>query len=672
MNDMKYLILLLATMVCSTVWADELTENLKFGHPTKAEMELQTYAPEPDAEALVLCDLRKEYYTYPDGDFVKVVEHKVRIKVLKPEGTERANVSCLYRDSKKDNTIKESVSNISATAYNLEDGKVVATKMKSNLVFHERINDDLMLVKFSVPQVKVGTVIEYTYTERSNNGFSIDDWFAQGDIPVLYTRFTVDIPECFVFAAESTGSIPLETSNDLGSIVIVDGHASATLRTLNSSFVARNVPSLRDDDAVWCIDDYRSKVTFEFKRTEHPFPYKSYTSTWEEINALLMKDADFGGRISGSAPLKDELSALQLDTLATVDERVAAIYGMLTSRVEWNGELHLYSTKRAATVLKDGTGSNADINFLLISLLREAGIEAWPVAVRKRQNGHLPMTHPSLKKLDTFVVAFRRGDTETGEPDWGLVDGGSASGYVDVLLPQLMTDRGLLITKNGPSWIDLSARCAGREVTRIMAEVRPDGSIAGTRTNYYFQQYARLFKESIKDRSAAEIVEKKAESLEATVSDYVVDGDAATFAPNASETYAFEKAASGGLFPSSGDVLYVNPFVFSLWDTNPYSSEHRAVPVERVMKTAEDYIVTLALPEGFEVEELPATLNVKNHDGSIACKVIFTQDEGNINVSYRYQATRLIFLPEEYEQLRQIYDLICSKTAEMIAIKKKM
>lgn len=662
---MKTLITLLAALIfgCTAVQADELKENLKFGHPTKAEMELTEYAPEPDAPALVLCNLRDERYTFADGGFQRVVEHKVRIKVLKTEGTDYANVSCLYNSSKNNNmAYKEYIAGVSATAYNLEGGKTVATKMKNDLVFRERINDDVMMLKFTIPQVKVGTVMEYTYTEHSDNGLQIDDWYAQGELPVIYTRFTLAVPECYVFAIDNTGAFPLEMKTGQGHMTLsLGGAESTTFGTTTYSFVGRNIPSLRDDDHVWCINDYRAKVSFEFERTVYPLDTKSYTSTWEQIAELLMKDSEFGGRLSGNVPLKAEVAALQLDTLATVDDRVAAVYTLLASRVKWDGNYTLYSSKRPAAVLKDGTGTSADVNFVLIGMLREAGIEAWPVLVRMRHHGHLPVTHPSLKKMDTFVVAFRR-DTD----DWGFVDAASATGYVDVVRPQLMTDRGLIVGKDGIGWMDLSEKCAGREVTRIAAEVRPDGTVVGERTNYYFQLSSLLFKERVKNVPEADVVEKLERSLEAKVADYAIEGDAEAFSPSIIETYAFEKTAQGG-----GDVIYVNPFVFSVWDSNPFTNERRSVPVERPSKITEDYAVTLTIPEGYDVEELPKSISMKSPDGSIAFRVMFSRDGDVINVTYRYQVLRLFFDTDEYADLREVYNLIYAKCNEMIAIRKR-
>lgn len=665
-NMRKLITLLFAWAACCAAWADDLTENLKLGHPTKAEMELTEYAPEPDAVALVLCNLRDEHYTFTDGAFQRVVEHKVRIKVLKSEGTDYANVSCLYQSSKNNNfAVKEYISGVSATAYNLEGEKTVATKMKNDLVFRERVNDDVMMLKFTIPQVKVGTVMEYTYTEHSDNDLQIDDWYAQREIPVLYTRFTLAVPECYVFAIDNTGAFPLEAKTSQGHMTLsLGGAESTTFGTTTYSFVGRNIPSLRDDDNVWCINDYRAKVGFEFERTVYPLDTKSYTSTWEQIAELLMKDSDFGGRLSSTTPLKDEMAALQLDTLATVDEKASAIFSLLMSRVKWNGEYSLFSTKRASTVLKDGTGSNADINFLLIAMLRSIGIDACPLVIRMRHHGHLPLSHPSLKKLDTFVVAFAR----TASGDWGLLDSSSKSGYIDALSPQLMPDRGLLVEKNAVGWIDLSEKCSAREVTRIVAEVVPasDGScsVVGSRTNHYFLESSLGFKESMKDRTEAEAVEQVAQEIEAKVSDYTIT-DTDAFTPSATESYSFEKSVQRG-----DDVIYINPFVFAIWDENPYTNERRDVPVERLCKFNEDYAVTLTIPDGYDVEELPTAVNLKSPDNSISCKVLFSKEDKVLNVSYRYQLRRLLFLPDEYADLKQIYDFIYAKTGEMIAIKK--
>ena len=57
---------------------------------------MTTYAPDPDAEAVVLCRLTDvEYSVQTDGYLVDYHE-KIRIKVLKPEGAKYAQVTIPY------------------------------------------------------------------------------------------------------------------------------------------------------------------------------------------------------------------------------------------------------------------------------------------------------------------------------------------------------------------------------------------------------------------------------------------------------------------------------------------------------------------------------------------------------------------------------------------------
>lgn len=68
-------------------------------------------------------------------------------------------------------------------------------------------------------------------------------------------------------------------------------------------------------------------------------------------------------------PFKEEMTALHLEQMKGADEKICAIYTFLKNKVRWNEKYALYS-KSPKQVLKEGTGSNADINFILISMLK--------------------------------------------------------------------------------------------------------------------------------------------------------------------------------------------------------------------------------------------------------------------------------------------------------------
>ena len=98
------------------------------------------------------------------GRILVVTKTKARIKILKEEGKDEATRTLtLYNNPKKPSSDNHQISNISATAYNLVDGKVVKTGMNSKYVFEKQVSDKRMEVKFTVPDAKVGSIIEYKY-----------------------------------------------------------------------------------------------------------------------------------------------------------------------------------------------------------------------------------------------------------------------------------------------------------------------------------------------------------------------------------------------------------------------------------------------------------------------------------------------------------------------------
>ena len=78
----------LGLMLClaTVTWAQPLEPNLKWGKPTDTELNMTTYAPDPEAEAVVLCSQTELRYEVSEGTFKLKRSTKKRIKVLKEEG----------------------------------------------------------------------------------------------------------------------------------------------------------------------------------------------------------------------------------------------------------------------------------------------------------------------------------------------------------------------------------------------------------------------------------------------------------------------------------------------------------------------------------------------------------------------------------------------------------
>ena len=340
-------------MAIQHVMAQELEPNLKWGKPTQEELTMTTYAPDADADVVELYRLTDVYYAFMGDGFHVYYRVKRRLKVLKPDGKRVADQSVAFRMTKGKQE-REYVTGLKATAYNMEGGKMVKTKMERSMVNEERVDKYYCLMKFSVPQVKVGTVIEYEYQLESDYFYDLHDWYGQTEIPTLYTQYKLSVPEWLKFNIEITGVSPLEQEADKGTI----GIGGEIIPTNTYNVIGRKLPALKGDDYLWCTDDYACKVTHELQGIYIPGSvYKNYTSTWEDIDRILQEDEDFGYRIKSSSPLKDEIAKAGIKGIADVQQRAIAVLQLLRQRVRWNGE-YAFWAKSGSKVLKEGTGTS--------------------------------------------------------------------------------------------------------------------------------------------------------------------------------------------------------------------------------------------------------------------------------------------------------------------------
>lgn len=78
------------------------TVNMKFGKPTKEELQMTTYADDSSAAAVVLCRLTDVNFTIQQNGYLVDYHEKIRIKILKPEGVRWANMTIPYYKTGKD------------------------------------------------------------------------------------------------------------------------------------------------------------------------------------------------------------------------------------------------------------------------------------------------------------------------------------------------------------------------------------------------------------------------------------------------------------------------------------------------------------------------------------------------------------------------------------------
>ena len=634
--------------------------NLNFGNPTTEEMNMTSCSLEPNASAVVLCRLDDVNYEIRDGGFCVVYEIKERIKILKPEGKDYANVSISYVDFQGNLMKSEKINGLKAVAFNMTDGKVVKTKMDDKLVFRERLDKEDMLMKFTIPQVKVGTVIEYQYKIVSPLYYNIKSWYAQTSIPTMYANYNLVVPEYFQFSIENTGMHQMQQKESLTGCTFNYNGETLNCNGQEYQFTGHDMPSIKGDDYVWHAKDYSNKVTAELNSVRIPgVSYQNYSQEWKDIDKSLLDDDDFGHRMNKFNPLKDEMTAAKIYTMKDNTEKIVAIYQLLKKKLKWNGDYGFWG-RSSRNILKDGSGNNADINFVLINMLNDAGVKAVPVVMSTRDNGRLPLTYPSMKFLNTFVVG-----AYTNDSTMVFVDSSVDDGFLNVLPPKLLTDRARIIAKNDCRWVNLQDIAQARKNIGVIAQLNPQGQLTGMVRSTSMNNFAARVRSDFKHaKDSATFVSQKAQEEGLEITDYKMK-DRTSFSPSVCETYSFSKNCE-----ATSDHIYVNPLVLIPIKENPFTATERKLPIEFPYKQSILLNVHMTIPEGYVVEEKSNGARIETPNKEISCNIKCIVDGKTSFVQYKLDINNTFFGVTDYNMVKDVYAKICEYSKNMLVLKK--
>jgi len=76
--------------------AQTMKPNLKFGSPTTDELKMSSYPADANAPAVILYKITDVSYEVFNGNFKVISDVRVKIKVLKSDGKDEANVEVPY------------------------------------------------------------------------------------------------------------------------------------------------------------------------------------------------------------------------------------------------------------------------------------------------------------------------------------------------------------------------------------------------------------------------------------------------------------------------------------------------------------------------------------------------------------------------------------------------
>ncbi|NHM08103.1 DUF3857 and transglutaminase domain-containing protein [Flavobacterium sp. CYK-4] len=624
-------------------------QKMDLGKVTIAELEEKEHPRDPAAPAAILFKIG-ESRTRDENGYISVTEVKTKIKIYKKEGFQWANQEVAFY--KLGNT--ENIYFSDAVTYNLVDGKIVKSKLKSDGQFEEKINKFFSRKKITLPNVKEGSIIEYSYIIKSI-GYSIPRrWDFQTTIPMNYCQYKTYIPQYFVYKKSQKGYLfPKVTdekiNNNLGFYDNV------------TTYVAENFPAIKKEAYVNNINNYVSSVSHELATIDIPrVLLKSISTNWDNITNEIYKMDDFGLELNKKGYFEDELAPI-LKGLEKRDDKIAAILNFVKSKVKWNGYESYLCDDGVKAAYKNQLGNAAEINLMLVAMLRSAGIDANPVLLSTQSNG--VVLFPSRTAFNYVIAAV-----EITE-DLILLDATEQFSEPNILPLRDLNWTGRLIRKEGSSTdIDLFPKTLAKEAVNMSVSINPDATANGKIRCQLACHEALVYRQnnkSVNDEVYLETLENKYKAIE--VDDYKRENLLDNTKP-IMETYSFKDSNSAELIDGK---IYFSPLLFLGLKENPFKQETREYPIDFNYPFQKKYNINVTLPEGYAVESLPQPVNMITGDDIGDFKYMIVANQNQIQVSVLMDIYKPLVASDFYEVVKDFYQKVVDKENEKVVLVKQ-
>ena len=645
------------------------------GKVTIEELQEKVCLMDTSAVAAVLFSVGKTTYNYSQNNgFELITEINTKIKIYKKEGYEFANKAVNFYKANDGSSEKVDISK--AFTYNLVNNKIEKTKLSSIGEFEEKVNKFWSRKKITMPDVKVGSIIEFKIVIRSPYATDIPQWQFQENIPVLFSEYTTYIPEYYFFNTRSKGYLtPVvqkeirtnsitntskEKTDGFAPKLVVLSEQTFTFEENKTIYTLENIPALKDEAYVNNIDNYRASILHEIAGTRFPNGnYKAYSTDWESVTNTIYKNQNFGDELKKTGYFEKDLEAI-ISGANLQDEKIKTIFNYVKSRMNWNETYGIYCDDGVKKAYQDKKGNVAEINIMLTAMLRHAGFEANPILLSTRSNG-ISMS-PSRTSFNYVICGVELPNKVL------LLDATDKNALPDIIPVRALNWYGRIIRKNESSAeIDLMPKSNSSEIINVMAKLNPDGGVTGKIRHQYFDYNAFLFRSKngqIAKDSYLEKLEKKHQGLE--ISEYdilnIKDADKPVV-----ENYSF---AFNNAIEKIGDKMYVSPFLFLGSTENPFKQDTREYPVDFVYPFQDKYVINLNLPEGYIVETIPTPKAVAMPDNLVNFKFNISTTENQVQLLYIFEVNQAIIGPDYYEVLQNLFKEIVEKQTEKIVLKK--
>ena len=509
------------------------------------------------------------------------------------------------------------------------------------------------LYTISMPALEPGAIIDYqvTLTDKEPAGTHetpdlSEIWTFAYEVPVQISSLVVQVPKTVHMRWQATGTTITPT---------VQTNSS----TVTYTFLKHNIPAIGYEPYMPDIDALSPKLIF------------STYSSWDQIATWYANlSAD---RIQTNSAIVAEVHTLTAG-IQTPSEKISKIYDFVARKVRYVAlEFGIggYQPHPAAETFANRYGDCKDQATLLVTMLRAAGFEAYPVLVRVGNGIDADFSLlPTPQMFNHAIAAVRLNDK------WMFLDP-TCDICTTSYLPYSDRNRHVMIVlgkKSEPDMITTTYPFNPNEThvkSDVQAVLAPDGTLTATATvatgGEYDLGYRDLllnYRPTDREKLFGQVLNMSVPGAQLTAFTYSDLTD--THTP-VTLTEKFSK--SGFAQAAAGMLLFAAPYPAQI----PYPSyfsraigqEKRTYPLMNLPKLVEEH-VTIAIPAKMSVQ-LPNDVHVTNAIGNFTAH--YACATGKITVTRTLRVIKNEILPAEYPLFKAVIKAMLADANAMIVLK---
>lgn len=621
-------------------------EEPSFGGFTEIEKKMQVCSFDPEAEAVILLDLAT---AYPIGHKL-VIDRRIRLKILKESGIERGNIRIPYYSKDDFQTLSDIEGLVQSGGES--NSSVRVSKLEKSGIFHQNINERWSELRLAMPDVKVGSIIEYRYTSTMLSWWGLDKWEFQTDIPTEVSKFDLTISRTieFAYTVFHRPDLPIKVTPYKSDGRIV--------------FEMRNIAALRSEPITDAPSEYQQRVVFQVSKFNAGGYNQKYADSWAQLAKDLLNQNNFGRVIEKSVPGSDEFLQ-KVKLLGSDFEKMNTIYSFVRNNFASDGYRSIYASDGLKKVWEKRSGNTGERNLLLLNLLKEAKLDATPLLVCERSEGKVNKAYPFLDQFSRVVSLVKIDNdkyildaTDKFTPP-SMIPFSLANTYAFAVVWKNATEPFLLDSKGKTK----------RTQSNVLINIGEDGNITGTvaTRSLGYDRIARL--QYLKESDTKKFTER---FLLVSETDLEIDSLEIEGIDNDSlpllQSYKYNVSTN-----QSGEYRIVNLNLFFDLRKSPFVSDIRFTNINfgTTMSKSVTQLIQLApnmIPDG-----IPKNISLVMPDKSIVLNrtLVFDKEKNLVISRIDLDINKPVFTPYEYPAVKDFYKKMVDYLNEPLVLKNK-